>query len=309
MTTRFGDRARHAPLRRPGWLPTDVWPFEASSIEVDEARIAYYDAGEGPALLLVHTGLWSFIWRDLMQLLSARFRCVAIDSPGTGQSTAAARPPTLDRAASAVSAVIESLELRELTLVIHDLGGLSGVVGAARSTTSVVGVVAINSFAWRPRGVSLRSILHIIGSAPIRELDARARLVPRITATSFGIGRHLDRKSRDAFLGGMQSSQVRAFHRYLADALRCDPLYLEAARVLDRDYADLPVLTIFGERNDPFHFQPEWKRRFRHHDQLVVRRGNHFPMCDDPSFVAGAITRWHESKYGDTTSSHSHDRP
>lgn len=293
MTMRHGDRAGPVPIRRPAWLPTDVWPFEASSIEVDHARVAYYDAGEGPTLLLVHTGLWAFIWRDLIRLLSTRFRCVAVDSPGTGQSAADARPQTLDRAANAVTAVIEFLRLRELTLVIHDLGGISGIVGAARSTTKVVGVVAINAFSWTPAGIPLRSMLYLLGSAPLREFDAWTRLIPRITATRFGIGRHLDRKSRAAFLGGLQSAQARTFHRYLADALHCEALYMEAARALGGDYRDLPTLTIFGEHNDPFHFQGEWKRRFRHAEQLVLTGGNHFPMCDDPTFVSEAIRRWH----------------
>lgn len=311
MTARFGYRASQGPLRRAAWLPTELWPYDALSIEVDGARVAYYDTGEGPTLLLVHTGLWSFIWRDLIRLLSPRFRCIAIDAPGTGQSTAGAHPATLDRAANAVAAVIESLELRELTLVVHDLGGISGIVGAARSEANVVGICAINAFAWTPVGTSLRLMLRIAGSAPIRELDALTKLIPKITATGAGIGRHLDRKSRDAFLGGVQSSQIRAFHQYLADALSCEALYAEAARALDGDMRDLPALTIFGERNDPFHFQPEWKRRFRNAEQLVVQRGNHFAMCDDPSLVAAAIERWHHSigvsRESETTSTIAND--
>jgi haloalkane dehalogenase len=295
MTTRAGDRTSHVAIDRPDWLPSDVWPYEAFAIEVDQTRIAYYDTGEGPTLLLVHTGLWSFIWRDLMQLLSSRFQCVAIDAPGTGQSAVGPRAPTLEGAARAVTAVIDSLQLRELTLVVHDLGGISGVVGAVRSTADVLGLVAINAFAWRPVGIPLRSMLRFMGSAWIRELDVSTRFVPRITATSFGIGRHLDRRSRDAFLGGVHSPQLRTFHGYLADALRCEPLYAEASRALEGDLRDLPALTIFGERNDPFHFQEEWKKWFRYAEQRVCKRGHHFPMCDDPAFVAGSISRWHDA--------------
>jgi pimeloyl-ACP methyl ester carboxylesterase len=291
VTTRFGDA--QLPIDRPAWLPEDVWPYNAHAIEVDHSHIAYYETGEGPTLLLVHTGLWSFIWRDLIRVLSARFRCIALDAPGTGQSPVGSSQPTLDRAAQAAKAVIESLGLRELTLIVHDLGGITGLVGAARSTANVLGLVAINAFAWAPVGFALRSILRALGSAAVREIDAWTRLVPRVSAMSFGIGRHLDRKSRDAFLAGFQAAQVRSFHRYLADARRCDALYLEAAGAIAGAYRDVPVLTIFGEHNDPFHFQTEWKQRFRKAEQLVLSRGNHFPMCDDPSFVAAAITRWH----------------
>jgi len=55
---------------------------------------------------------------------------------------------------------------------------------------------------------------------------------------------------------------------------------------------DVPVLTIFGERNDPFRFQAEWRRRFPAAEQVVVPNGNHFPMCDHPGLVAASIRRW-----------------
>ncbi|MCN4156973.1 alpha/beta fold hydrolase, partial [Mycobacterium tuberculosis] len=35
---------------------------------------------------------------------------------------------------------------------------------------------------------------------------------------------------------------------------------------------------------------PRWKELFPTARQLQVRRGNHFPMCDDPDLVAGALT-------------------
>ena len=292
MTTASDRALMSIPIPRPDWLQYDVWPYEGLAIDVDGAHVACYDAGSGPTLLFVHTGLWSFIWRDVMKLLSTSFRCVAIDAPGTGQSSVVTGPLTLQQAARAVRAVIEALELREITLVVHDLGGISGVVGAARSITRVRGLIAMNALAWKPLGRRLRSILRIAGSAPIREVDVWTKLIPRITATRFGVGRHLDRRSRRAFLAAVRSPQLRAFHRYLADALRCEALYEEADRALHGALRDVPALTIFGERNDPFHFQPEWKRRFPDVEQLVVRGGNHFPMCDDPPLVANAIRRW-----------------
>jgi haloalkane dehalogenase len=64
---------------------------------------------------------------------------------------------------------------------------------------------------------------------------------------------------------------------------------------LDEQFAGLPLLTIFGERNDPFDFQREWKRRYPNATQLVIRGGHHFPMCDDPAFVAHAIDEWYRA--------------
>jgi pimeloyl-ACP methyl ester carboxylesterase len=259
---------------------------------IDGCAIAYTDVGTGPSLLFVHTGLWSFIWRDVIARLSRDFRCICLDAPGTGRSGWPNEGISLDGSARAVTNLVNRLRLGDTTLVIHDLGGLAGVAGLARSPVNVNAIVAINAFAWRPEGRALRTVLAIAGSRAIRELDVYMGLVPRITATSFGVGRHFDHASRRAFRRPLGHRGVRAFHDYLRDALRCETLHAEADGALRGQFARLPVMTIFGERNDPFHFQAGWRHRFPHAIQHVMPRGNHFPMCDDPAFVAKCIERF-----------------
>jgi len=311
-----------------------MWPFETFTFDVDGSAVAFADVGRGPVLLFVHTGPWSFIWRDVLVRLSRDFRCICLDAPGTGRSARPTGSVRLEQSARAVTALIAHLELTELALVVHDLGGPAGVVGAARSTATVVGIAAINAFAWRPEGRALRTMLRLIGSGLIRELDVLTRAVPRITATRFGIGRHLSSVDRRAFLARLGPREIRAFHNYLADALRCEPLYAEASVALRgpapqrenpaashgtrrrtrssrspvsvrttraHDFAELPLLTIFGERNDPFHFQQRWRELFPGARQLVIPGGNHFPMCDDPPFVAEAIERWRRTSIAAAT--------
>ena len=115
------------PLPRPPWLPEAVWPFSTVSLRVDDENVAVTSAGSGPALLFVHTGLCSIIWRDVMSMLAADFRCVCLDAPGTGLSERL--PPgsiDLNHSAQAVTAVVTELELEELVLIVHNLGGSPG---------------------------------------------------------------------------------------------------------------------------------------------------------------------------------------
>ena len=281
-------------LRRPPWLPKSVWPFTTSALTVAGSKLAVTDVGMGPTLLFVHTGFWSFIWRDVILRLAPDFRCVCFDAPGTGQSDRLrAASISLEKASHALTSVIQALDLDEITLVVHDLGGLTGIAGAACVPERIRGLCAVNAFAWKPTGALFRGMLTLLGSAPIRELSAWTGILARITSTAFGIGRHMDAASRQAFYDGIGRQGVRAFHSYLRDALKTKALYLQVERALKGPFSGLPLQTIFGERNDPLGFQPRWKQLFGDADQVVVSKGNHFPMCDDPELVAASIRKLH----------------
>jgi pimeloyl-ACP methyl ester carboxylesterase len=281
-----------APLARPNWLTPAVWPFETRTIQSDGVAIAVTDVGTGPTLLFVHTGMWSFVWRDLLLRLSDEFRCVTFDAPGTGRSgRPGRRGTTLAAAARATGAVVDQLDLDDVTLVLHDLGGLAGLAAAAHLPKRIGAIVAINTFGWRPTGPAFRGMLALMGSAPMRELDVLTNWLPRFTASNAGVGRHLDKTSRRAFRAGIDRSARRSFHRYMRDARNPDALLEDVNRAVV-DLGGRPLLTIFGEKNDPLHFQPQWKSRFANTRQLVVSNGHHFPMCDDPDLVAQSIRTW-----------------
>ena len=60
-------------------------------VRSSRGRIHYIDEGEGPPILLCHGNpTWSFLYRDIVVVLRARFRCIAPDYLGFGLSD---RPP------------------------------------------------------------------------------------------------------------------------------------------------------------------------------------------------------------------------
>jgi haloalkane dehalogenase len=275
-------------LARPGWLPVEQWPFPLRAMELDGYRLAYTDVGAGPILLLVHTGLWSFVWRDLIKQLQTSFRCITLDCPGTGLSGGADHA-NLAGAARAVDGLVEGLGLDELVLVVHDLGAPVALQAAGGWPHRIRGLAALNAFGWQPSGLAFRSMLALMGAAPVRSMDAWTGWLPRATSTRFGVGRHLDRPGRRAFLAGVDRQGCRSFHHYLRSAGRHD--YAEIESTVAR-LAPIPAITVFGQRNDPLGFQPRWAERFEDLVAVEVPGGNHFPMCDDPDLVAGALARW-----------------
>ncbi len=282
------------PVLRPSWLTHSVWPFETYAADTGRVAVAVTEVGSGPSLLFLHTGLWSFIWRDVMLQLSSDFRCICVDAPSTGLSEKLpSERTTLEESARSISAVIELLNLREFTIVAHDLGGPASIAGSIRHAQSVRSIVAINTFAWKPTSVVLRTMLSMVGSPLMREFSALTGLIPKVTATSFGVGRRYTDADCRAFLQGMGARGTRAFHDYVRSAGNSDHVYECAQRALNIHLPHVPMLTIFGERNDPFGFQRHWKALFPNAMQVVVPGGNHFPMCDDPALVASSIRSWY----------------
>jgi haloalkane dehalogenase len=279
---------------RPQWLSDEVWPFSIRTAVVDGTPISYTDEGTGPTLVLVHDGMWSFLWGQAIERLRDRFRVITLDFPGSGLSPAADRPVGLESDSALLERLVDRLELSELTLVAHDLGGPVGLGLAARRPELVTGLVLVNSFAWPPHVRSLRVMLGLMGSAPLRGLNVGTNLIARATSGRFGVGRHLSQDARKAFIGPFLESKVprRRFH-LLMGSVQGESEYLSQIELaLRTTLKDRPVLTVFGERNDPFHFQARFKEIFPDVTEIVIPKGNHFPMCDDPSGFAEQVADW-----------------
>ena len=271
---------------RPPWLSQEEWPYPIRFVRAGDHEVAVTDTGgDKPVVLLVHTGMWSFVWLDVVAALEDRWRVVTFDAPGTGLSCGTSKVD-LDAAADATDAVVRSLDLRDLVLAFHDLGGTAALQAAARWPDRVRGLAAINTFGWEPSGRGFRSMLAVMGSAPMCELHVATGWLTRLSSTKFGVGRNWERSTRRTFRRGIDRRGRRSFHRYLRSARRHDYAAVERAV---RSLADRPMVTVFGAKNDPLGFQPQWAERFDDIVQVEVPDGNHFPMCDDPALVAGAI--------------------
>jgi len=122
----------HAAFRTPderfSMLPE--FPFEPRYAEVDGLRLARVDEGDGQPVLFVHgEPTWSFLWRKVMPpVRDAGFRCVAPDLVGFGRSD---KPTDVDwysydRHVETLTHLVEALDLRDVTIVVHDWGDRSG---------------------------------------------------------------------------------------------------------------------------------------------------------------------------------------
>ncbi len=284
-------------IDRPDWLPQDVWPFQIRTTRVDGNTIAYTDEGTGPVLVLVHDGMWSYVWGQLIAELQPEFRVVTLDFPGSGLSGQSDGPASLEADSRVLEAFVAHLELADVTLVLHDLGGCVGLGMAGRRPDVVSGLVLVNTFAWPADKTSLRVMFGVMGNRAVKSLNVATNLVPRMTSTRFGVGRNLDSSGRSAFLGGFERRTARARFHDLMAAARTETDYLAWVETqLATTLSDKPVLTVFGAKNDPFGFQERFRDYFHDIQDIVIPGANHFPMTDDPTGLAARISEWHAKR-------------
>jgi haloalkane dehalogenase len=107
------------------------FPFDSSYRTVDGLRLAHLDEGEGAPVVFLHgEPTWSFLWRKVIPpVRDAGFRCLAPDLAGFGRSD---KPTEIgfysyDRHVALTSTLLEDLDLREATMVVHDWGGPIGL--------------------------------------------------------------------------------------------------------------------------------------------------------------------------------------
>jgi pimeloyl-ACP methyl ester carboxylesterase len=290
----MADRTATLPAQ-PAWLPQPAFPFQSRFVEIEAKRVHYVDEGAGPALLLVSAGQWSFMFRDVILRLRHQFRCLTLDFPGSGLSPDADDHDQSVRAnAGVLDGFIEALDLQDITMVVHGAGGPVGFLIATMRPERFRALVISNSFGWPLREYpSVRRMLKVIGNPLVSALNTNTNAFARFTARSYGVGRHLTRADRRAFLGPWRSRAARhATQQVLAGLLRIDPLMSELELELRTKLADIPVLTLFGCKNDRLGWQRRFGLMFRNVTSVRIQDGHHFPFNDDPDRYAAAIGDW-----------------
>ena len=106
------------------------FPFEPHYLEQDGLRMHYVDEGRGDPILLLHgEPTWSYLYRKLIPRLAPVARVLAPDYFGFGRSDKPVDRDwfTYDRHFASIERFVEELDLRDLTVVVHDWGGPIGL--------------------------------------------------------------------------------------------------------------------------------------------------------------------------------------
>ena len=155
-------RGPRVPAFAEQWfdLPAGSFPFASRFLRMGtdsgNCQLHCIDEGRGPVLFMLHGNpTWSYQFRHLVRSLRSSYRCIALDLPGYGLSTAppgfSFRPRDI---ASLVAQAMRQLDLRDATLVAHDWGGPIGLAAMAEEKGRIARIVFGNTWAWPVDGDS-----------------------------------------------------------------------------------------------------------------------------------------------------------
>jgi haloalkane dehalogenase len=262
----------HVNLAGSNWRA--LYPFALRWVDTPAGRLSYVDEGpesviDGAAphtLLFVHGNpTWSFHWRNLIVAFRAKYRCIAPDHLGCGLSD---KPSHVQRLADHVGhlvSLIESADLRRITLMAQDWGGAIGLGALLQMPERLERIVLFNTGAfppayvpWRIRACRMPVLgrlavqgANLFSRAALRmALARRARLDPAVAAGY--LAPYNSWANRRAVFGFVRDIPVGTQH----------PTWQTLAEIERRlpTLADRPILLVWGMRD--WCFRPDCLERF-----------------------------------------------
>jgi len=217
-------------------------------------------------LLFIHGNpTWSFHWRTLIEALRPRYRCVAPDHLGCGLSDKLARCCTLDDHIENLVALVDQLELRDVTLVAQDWGGAIGLGAMLQVPERLGRIVLFNCGAFPPHYIPWRirvCRVPLVGRLAVQGVGLFNKAALRMTLAR---RKRLDAAVADGYLAPYGSrNHRRAVFGFVKD-IPTNPTQATWHRLDDIErrlptLADRPALLVWGMRD--WCFRPDCLARF-----------------------------------------------
>jgi len=237
------------------WIDRRQYPFEPHRLNVDGGRMHYIDEGEGEPIVFLH-GLctWSYMYRTPVRTLSNEFRCVAPDMLGSGLSD---KPANWDYKpmshARNLGTLIEHLDLRDVTLVVHGYGGPIGLDYMLEHMDRFKRLVLMNTWMWDPKPDTPLGKFAKSANGPLGRLMfiQNNQAVKQIRA-SFADKAKYTESTHCAYSGTYETKDSRIgtylMSKYISE---CGPWFEELWKCREK-LADMPIQLLWGLKDPIF---------------------------------------------------------
>jgi pimeloyl-ACP methyl ester carboxylesterase len=136
------------PLRGAAQSAAAETEIASRSTVVEGVKLHYLTAGQGPSVVLLLHGYaeTSRMWRPLIPLLAKKYKVIAPDLPGIGDSDIPANGLDMKNAAIRMHALAKSLGVEKARVVGHDIGLMVAYAYAAQFPAETEKLVVMDAF-------------------------------------------------------------------------------------------------------------------------------------------------------------------
>ena len=277
------------------------YPFASHFADVGGYQMHYIDEGQGRPILMVHGNpTWSFYYRNLVSAFAGENRALAIDHIGCGLSEKSHDLEyTLAQRIEHLANFVRELDLRDISLLVHDWGGAIGLGAALEDLDRYRDFVIFNTGAFPPPFFPLRIRVcrtPLLGKVALQGFNLFARAaIKQATEQAGGLAKPV----KDGLLAPYDSwSNRRAIYEFVKDIpTRENQATWKKLAAIESGLTrlqDRPVKLIWGMKD--WCFRPECLHRFQSAwpDAVSVEipDAGHYVIEDAPEETLQAISRF-----------------
>lgn len=278
-----------------------MYPYQGKYLTVRAGQLHYLDQGtdvDGVMIAVHGNPTWSFYWRALIENFSDTYRVVIPDHIGCGLSD---KPQDwsyeLDGHINNLSKLVEELDLKNITLVVHDWGGAIGMGMATRFPERINKIVVTNTAAFLSKEIPLSIAscrIPLFGELAVLGFNAFAG-VATWRASAKGLSKDVKSgllfpydswKNRIATLKFVHDIPLKEEHPSYQTLLDVDQ---SLTKLLDK-----PMLICWGEQDFCFtpNFRKEWQKRFPAATVHAWDDVGHYVIEDVPERFISTMKEW-----------------
>jgi pimeloyl-ACP methyl ester carboxylesterase len=271
--------------------------FEAHEVDLHGHRAIYRIAGSGPTVVLIHGMVNSSRhWEDVALRLSDRYRVIAPDLIGHGDSATPRGDYSLGAHAASIRDMLAVIGVERATIVGHSLGGGVAMQFFYQFPQRTDRLALVSSGGLGHKVSPLLRGAALPGAATALRLAANRRVVAGLQGAGQGLrgrgspkGVYLEAVAR-ALRPLQEPGSRRAFLQTLRAVIDVHGQHVSAR---DRLYllGEMPTLIVWGERDRtiPAAHGREAEEAIPHCRYETLPRAAHFPHLEDPEGLATVL--------------------
>ncbi|QIZ08755.1 alpha/beta hydrolase [Priestia megaterium] len=247
--------------------------MESKKVTLQDSTIAYIDQGEGKPIVLLHGFCGSSrYWEHVIPVLSDSCRVIALDLPGHGQSGPLKGSSTIENLADQVKNLLDELNLQEVTMFGHSLGGYITLAFAEKYSNQLNGFSLIHSTAFpdseEAKKGRLANIEKVNQSGIYSLIDG---LVPKLFSPD---------NQDENYVGAAMEIGYTTSAEGAIDALNAMKDRPDRNQVLEA--STMPVLLIAGEQDQIIPAEKTFSVSRANIKQSIIKDSGHMSMYENP---------------------------